>query len=579
MHKTFIFFSLLFLLHCKGVTQSEKDTKPFPTQNLTCIKGQQFSLKLPSGIYHLKNAPKGMHFFPNGLLTWTPTNDQDGEWLVSVLNQQNQIIKHIHISVSGMDILYNGCFVDFSYQGTEKGTPTQPFNSLQKASDYLKSKINTTQKIYIRGGEYYNTKYGQNLDNRAFASLKNYNGTAKKPLIITAWGNEHVLIKSDGSAAFAIRKSHFVKIKQLEFEGVAQQINFQDVINNWWQTPNYYKGSGLSINQDCHDILITNCIVHDFPGAGITAHNSDAIVIKQNIIYNNAWWSISGTGGAIINGSKKLSETLSEISGNLIFNVESRIISRVFSKGFATMAIDEGKAILLQEYKDNGFGYNYQKSYQVFNNHLAYNGKGITVNKASHAHIHHNSLFYSKSLRIGSLSHDILLTHNAVEVVKGSPWLSISHQNTAVKAVDNFFNNGSIIKYRPNKNIQIEQNTGLDKVFENWHQPVRTVIKNNCGASQKSWDNLSEMIDLYAIKIHPHTKTYTRDSIQKMADQIIDVALKNFPEITITCLQSSNNSVKVMLKNIPKKFVKENNLPSNSFILFFKHGYDGRFCK
>ncbi len=579
MYKTWLLISFFLFLQCKtnsqAIYQKQQDNKSY-----ICYKGQAFSIKFPQAKYKLINAPKGMRFYPNGLLTWTPTNNQGGKWHIEMEDLQSKKLKALDILVKGQDIVYNGIFVDFMYEGHENGTPKEPFSAIKNAIKFLKKQNSSTPIIYIRGGSYHQKNYGQNLNNKSFIFIKNYHGKANRPLTITAWGNEHVTLKSDGQSAFTIHKSDNMIIKNLEFEGVAQKIKLKEVINNWWQTPKFYKGSGLSLNHDCHDILISGCVIHDFPGAGIAVHNSDAIKINRNILYNNAWWSISGTGGAILNGSKNLSENNSEIAGNLFLNIESRVISRVFSKGFASMVVDEGEALLVQEYKDNGFGYDYQKPYEVYDNYLAYNGKGITVNKASHVRIQHNAMYYSKYFRVGSISQDVLISQNAVEVSKGTPWLSVSHQKTTgVKVMNNFYTKGATVKYSANKDIYLTKNIALEKVFNNWHQPVNMVRKNKAGPSAESWVPIGQLVNLYALQPKPLKKTLTKQEIEKMADQIIAVALQKFPGIHLKCIRSSQKQIKIVLENLPESFVKKNNLPGKNFNLIFKHGYHGRFCQ
>jgi hypothetical protein len=39
-----------------------------------------------------------------------------------------------------------------------------------------------------------------------------------------------------------------------------------------------------------HHFIIRNCKVHDFPGGGINAIQSDYVTIENNLVYNNAWY-------------------------------------------------------------------------------------------------------------------------------------------------------------------------------------------------------------------------------------------------------------------------------------------------
>ena len=573
-------FPVLFLIlfNCKNTPQIQQNHSKNETDMIEISIGTDWALPLSGGTYTLQNAPKGMRIFPGGLLTWTPTNNQAGDFEVRLLDLDQKIYKRLHFKVKGKPVIYAGYFVDFAYQGLERGTPEQPYSHINAAFKAIRQGEFTKLNIYIRGGIYKNRNYGRSKDHKSVDWIKFCQGSKDKIVTIRPWGNEYVKILSDGSAALSLRKSSYLQIQNLEIEGVAQSIKFDSVLNHWWQTQNYYKGQGISINRACHNISIQNCIVHDFPGAGISVHNSDAIQIKQNIIYNNAWWSIAGTGGAVITQSQYLAADTTQISSNLLFGMESRVFSRVFKKGFAKLVIDEGEAVLIQEFKDTGKGYDYEKIYTVKNNFLAYNGKGLTINKADHVHIRNNSLYHSKSLRVGGASHHNLMIKNVVEVAPGGFWLSVSKQAKGLIVMHNFYNKIARIKYKPgNKMLVFKDNKALPQVYEHLFYPVSTVRQNKAGADQSAWHRLQKMIDQYAIKVAPPLWESSPDKMQLMTDKIISGAKKLSPKVSIDSTYFKNAGQPIIfVRNLPSDFVRKQGLPSNHFKLILKTFNRGR---
>ena len=367
MREIFFYLILLSIIGCGGSSgNATNNSREVIKQVITVETGETFFYKMErSGNLRLKNAPQGMNIYPDGTVVWTPTDNQTGFYNVEIY-EGNELIERLPIEVLYKPIEYKGYFVDFSYKGEEKGTPEKPFNSIKEACEKIMEEDYEKTDIYIRGGIYKNKDYGESLENKSIELIKECHGLPDRYIHIKPWKNERVIFLSDGTSALSIRNSTYISIENFEFKGVADKISFEEALEYWSESKPYYKGSGISVNRECHHIHIKNNVIHDFPGAGIAVHNSDAIKIENNIVYNCVWWSIAGTGGIVLTQSKELANDESFIKGNLIFGVESRIFSRVFKKGFSKLVIDEGEAILVQEEKDTGEEVEpYNKKYHI----------------------------------------------------------------------------------------------------------------------------------------------------------------------------------------------------------------------
>ena len=579
MGKFLLFLFAIVFFGCGGSSTSNEE---YQTNNSLDIKevnieiqiGEHFSYYTREKDIKIKSAPKGLSIFPNGEITWTPTDNQRGNYTV-YLYKDNRLIQKLNINVTGEDIEYDGYFVDFSAKSDGDGSPEKPFNSVSSACEEIKNNNYQKRFVYIRGGVYKNKNFGKSLDNRYVEFIKCY-GKKDKQIVLRPWGNEKVKILSDGRAAFRIgKKSRYFVIEGIELEGVSQKINFEEALNYWWNDRNYYKGGGIVIGKDCEYITIRENVIHDFPGACISSHYNDGIVYQNNIIYNCAWWSIAGTGGAVIVDSKEKIEN--KIVGNLFFGIESRIFSRVFQKGFSYFVIDEGKAALFQQNNPNS---SKEKYYYLENNFFAYNGKGPVANKASNVYMRNNSLYYSKALRVGGTASNITIEKNAISTEEGEPWVSISRNISGLIDVrENFYREGAMEKYPKSPYVVLENNIPLRKIFTDPYsfKPVTEIKNAGAGASLKDWNILKKMIDKYSIKIKPTGWDYSEDKMIYMTKRIIEDAKSLGDNVIIDC-SFLNTDKKVIIKNLPEDFVNEKNIPSSDFELRLKYPYDGEKC-
>ena len=253
-----------------------------------------------------------------------------------------------------------------------------------ETSDQFQSALKVVEardRILLKSGVYQHEEYNTSWETRTrgnafFASgLK---GTAEAPIKIMPFGDGPVTIVSDVNG-LAIKDSKYIIIEGIEFVGPNSNLSAEQVLEIWWHDdPMMITGRGIALNR-CSNIDITRCRVHDFPGAGISSKHGYDISIYDNAIYNNCWFSISGSHGIANSEPKGPSGSSMKIYRNLVFGNQCCVISRVFSKGYVTLALDEGNGIHFQ---------NDEKMYRggllIKENISVFNGKaGIGLNRVS----------------------------------------------------------------------------------------------------------------------------------------------------------------------------------------------------
>jgi hypothetical protein len=416
-------------------------------------------------------------------------------------------------------------------------------SSVSKLSQICRNAIGG-DKIYLRSGIYTNH----------FPIIK-CSGNSKAVITIAPYPGEKVTIRSNW-----IIKGNYLLIEGLNFKGFAEKIKYKDVISSWWNPPKKYKVTGLLIKG--HHITLRNNAIGCYPGAGIKVTGySDYINIYHNMIYNNAWWSTGGTGGLIVKNiiqSDNTNKRKVDISNNLIFSNESRIISHVFQKGFVKLIIDEGESILIQQRDDavkkgakKGL---YHGRYLIKNNLILFNGKGASLNKADNIDFIANTLYSNGSTATnpnatgirGNHTNNDTFINNVIGCIRGGKAFSIKGKRNIFK--NNYVNciqtppiNGV---YRINKLFRIQ-----DKLnFYNY------IFKDRANRLLKSF---KKMLENYNIKVKPtNYKVDLHNEIKKIIDTI--------PKNKKTKIYNDKNKIKIFhidrkgYKNMPKNLILKN---------------------
>jgi hypothetical protein len=240
--------------------------------------------------------------------------------------------------------------------------------------------------IYFRGGIYLNKDYAKPWDTRTKGSYCRITkcGLPMQPIMIQNYRNERVIVQSDvGGLSFSGAK-HWI-IRGIQFQGGSPNIDYETAINYWWHDGlSPISGRGISLAESS-TIFINDCVILNFPGAGISNNGGSDIYVTNCIIGRCAWWSTGGVHGFANSAPAGNGDIVAE--NNLFFGNQSNIISHVFSKKVVKLEIDEGNGLHCQN--DQGL---WSGTFRAKNNLLMYNGKaGIGLNTCSGAVLANNT--------------------------------------------------------------------------------------------------------------------------------------------------------------------------------------------
>lgn len=339
-------------------------------------------------------APEGMMIQPkSGEIRWTPMAAQTGPFAISatVTNGTQSQNRSFTVSVGAGAADPAGLYVAPSGADSNAGTATSPFRTLRKAVQT----VNPGQTIFVRGGEYRNSEYGQPYGARTEASLVRItrDGTAAQPIKLRPFGNEYAKLVSDVSG-IAMQGADYWTIEGFEIMGNAQSLDFNIAMDNWWNDEiNPLSGRGVPAASSDH-LVLRDLVVHDFPGIGLANNDAEFVNVENNIVYNNAWWSTGGVHGISLSDLKTTSPANAAqqtilMTGNMAFGNQSLIISHVFSKGFVKLEVDEGNGLHMQNNRETFTG-----RALVENNLAMWNGKsGLGFNTFDRATVRRNGFY------------------------------------------------------------------------------------------------------------------------------------------------------------------------------------------
>jgi len=166
-----------------------------------------------------------------------------------------------------------------------------PLASLQAAANLVKP----GDTVQVMNGTYTAPFFGDALDITT-------SGTASAPITFEAApGQTPVIDSSGGWNAINIEASYIV-VKSFTVVGDAANFNLLSALAGYSAGNVDLDGNGIAINPSLgfpipNHITIENNTVSNEPGGGIYTEGADYVQILNNVVHNNANWSVFGNSG------------------------------------------------------------------------------------------------------------------------------------------------------------------------------------------------------------------------------------------------------------------------------------------
>ncbi len=216
------------------------------------------------------------------------------------------ILPFLLLAVGATQSLATNYYVSAAGSNSNDGkSMAKPFLTIQKAADLT----NPGDTVLVMTGTY-NSSSGPILNVTrsgtagGYITYKAMPGQTPK---ITASGNVWNAVSINGS---------YIVVEGFELMGNNANLTYNGAFASYteaknggtnWSAYANFNTNALTIggpnteSKFPHHVAIRNCQVHDFPGGGINAIQSDYTTIENNVVYNNAWFMMyAGSGISIL---------------------------------------------------------------------------------------------------------------------------------------------------------------------------------------------------------------------------------------------------------------------------------------
>lgn len=344
-------------------------------------------------------------------------------------------------------------------------TPQAPFKNIQYAANLT----NPGDTVYVMNGTYYNTndqyvfqvtRSGSSTGNISFLA---YPGHTPKLKSVDAWN--HIVVTAS-----------YVRIEGFEMEGDNANLTLSDGEDRYnhfiankqagtidWSYVRKTQTNGISIKPGTsgtpHHITIKNNIVHDTPGAGISAEKSDYITIEDNTVYNTSWYTLYATSGisilTAVDSDTNTSAYKTVIRNNRSYNNKTMV------KWEKTKDYSDGNGIIIDSNQNTQY-----KGKTLVTNNVSYNNgsSGIHAYHSQNVDIINNTSYNNSALldvgEIFAVSSNQVNILNNIMVARTGKKINTNYNNTNLTNNYNVYSNGNPVVSDPN-------DIWADPMFEN----------------------------------------------------------------------------------------------------------------
>ncbi len=394
------------------------------------------------------------------------------------------------------------------YVSAEKGhsgnsglTPRKPKNVIQDAANLTKP----GDTVFVMNGTYTNECPTCNV-----VDVPN-SGAPDNYIIYTNYANHKPKISFNSWIGFSIKNgTSYVKVSGFEIVGNNANVNLRKALkqpkgckNRGGEFDPLFNGTGISIGgfdgKYSHHVVISNNIVRDCGGGGIGAMRADYIIIEDNLVYNNSWYTVFGASGIAF--YQFYNHDLAKGYHNIIRRNKC-YNNRNYVPWMELCRINDGNGIIIDDFKneqlDSKLG-PYKGRTLIENNVCWYNGgTGIHTFLSDHVDIVNNTAYcnsQSKELNSGQIlanaGDDIKIVNNIL-VSDGDNIITSNYSNKNFTYSNNLHYNITYPDKMDAKKVGKDNINGVNPRF---------VLSNNTLKADFNLQNRSPAIDAGSLEL------------------------------------------------------------------------------
>ncbi len=381
-----------------------------------------------------------------------------------------------------------------SGNGSDKNSglsTSSAFRRIQRAADLT----NPGDTVLIMNGVYTNSPKDGSVVN-----IKR-SGTANAWIRYKAYPGHFPKIRHNTWNAILISSgASYIELNGLEVIGNNANITLDYAMSEKTNKQNPLT-SGNCINVDgrtsghVHHIRIVNNKVHDCGGAGISVIQSDYVTVDNNVVFNNAWYSVYGCSGISMLSNWNFDNN----QGYKMFVTNNKTYNnRMYIPWIAAGKITDGNGIIIDSTRNDGNPkLGVYKGRTLVQNNLAFDngGSGIHAFFSDHVDIVNNTAVLnnqSPEIKGGQIfahtSSDVRILRNILYAFPGKD-INNNTKNTNVVYDYNIYINSSKISVKGPHDIVadsefLSKHPTLEKISGDWksqldkqNPPTRTDVE------------------------------------------------------------------------------------------------------
>jgi hypothetical protein len=267
-------------------------------------------------------------------------------------------------------------------------------------------------------------------------------GTESNWITYTNFLNHNPLISFTGTGFTVADYTSYIAINGFTIKGNSEALSSEYAQNQpgscndpGEEVNPLYNGNGITMYGDpdigsIHHIKVSNNTIYNSPAAGIICARCDYITIENNMIYNNAWFTLYGSSGIAFYQSSNLDNST---DGYRIVIKNNRMMSNYnLVPWLVDCGINDGNGIIIDDSKhtQNGSTISPYNGRTLITNNVIYGsgGPGVHVYESEHVDIINNTVYFNQQTPTNfngeidtNESNDVIIRNNILHALSSKP--------------------------------------------------------------------------------------------------------------------------------------------------------------
>ncbi len=327
---------------------------------------------------------------------------------------------------------------------------TLPFKTIEKAAALTQP----GDIVYLMSGVF---NYTSTINITISGTANNYITYAALP------NNTPKIVFSGNIYNAVVINASYIKFQGIELQGDNANLTLANAMAAYntavagGALTGVYNTNGLNVGPSSKTatvfpthITVSNCIVHDFSGAGIGAVSADYVTIQGNTVYNTSWYTMYATSGISVltpfDSDQNTTTYRNLVINNTCYNNKTQV------PWINIKALSDGNGIIIDINTTTAGGGPAYTGKTLVQNNVSYNngGSGMHAFSAGHVDIINNTA-YNNGQVVGyadiyaSYANDVRVINNIAYAKTGGKTNDIKNNTNVTYDYNIYYNSSNIL--------------------------------------------------------------------------------------------------------------------------------------